>query len=150
MAGLSDNTKQLFLNRFEKVAPDATPLWGKLRGAQMIDHCNSVVLYTLGETPLLPFRGTFMFQYIAAPLLLTGVMKFPKNVPLPRTKNVSPPEPRDCELAVLQATIDRLLVEVRAGSFSPPHHPYFGNIGGKKWLKFHALHFDHHLRQFGV
>jgi len=147
---LSENSKSLYLNRFTKVAPDAKPLWGKMTGAQMIGHCNGVLLYTLGETPLLPFRGNFMYQYVVAPMLLTGVVKFPKNVPIPRAKNSPPMELRECDLETFKATVERLLIEAKDGTFKPPHHPYFGNIGAVRWLKFHALHFDHHLRQFGV
>lgn len=149
MPVLSESNLQFYLDRFAKVAPDAKPLWGKMSGAQMLGHVNMTLLYTLGETPLLAFRGNFKTQYIYAPLLLNGILKFPKNVPLPRAKNAPPPNFPEGDLDTLKATVDRVLAEVRAGTFAPPHHPYFGNIGPKRWMKFHAAHFDHHLRQFG-
>lgn len=150
MPVLSESNVQMYLDRFAKVAPDAKPLWGKMTGAQMLGHVNTTLLYTLGETPLLAFRGNFKTQYIYAPLALNGIVKFPKNVPLPRSKNQPPPKFPEGDFETLKATIDRVLAEAKAGEFSPPHHPYFGNIGPTNWLKFHAAHFDHHLRQFGV
>jgi oxepin-CoA hydrolase/3-oxo-5,6-dehydrosuberyl-CoA semialdehyde dehydrogenase len=150
MPALSESNVQTYLGRFAKVTPDAKPLWGKMSGAQMLGHVTSTLLYSLGETPLLQFRGNFKTQYIYAPLLLNGILKFPKNVPLPRGKNAPPPKFPEGDLASLKAATDRVLAEARAGEFAPPHHPYFGNIGPKRWLKFHAAHFDHHLRQFGL
>jgi len=147
---LSESNVQSYLDRFAKVAPDATPLWGKMSGAQMLGHVTMTLLYTLGEAPLLQFRGNFKTQYIYAPLLLNGILKFPKNVPLPRAKNQPPLKFPDGDLAGLKTAIDRVLADAKAGEFRPPHHPYFGNIGPHRWLKFHAAHFNHHLSQFGA
>lgn len=149
MPALSSANKHVYLGRFEKIAPDAKPLWGKMTGAQMFVHVTNTLLYTLCETPVIPFRGNFKTQFIYAPLLLNGILKFPKNVKIPHTKKSKPTTLTDGTLETLRATIDRVLAEADAGEFHPPHHPYFGNIGPEKWLKFHAAHFDHHLRQFG-
>jgi len=147
---LTEATKEQFIARFAKIQPNAQPLWGKMTGAQMIGHVDDVLRYTLCETPLVPFRGNFKFQYIFAPLLLNGILKFPKNVQIPRSKGAPPLEMRDGDLESFKKNIDRVLAEAREGTFKPPHHPYFGNIGPDRWLKFHGAHFDHHLRQFGV
>ena len=149
MPMLSESTVQSYMDRFAKVAPDAKPLWGKMTGAQMLGHVTGTLLYTLGEVPLLQFRGNFKTQYIYAPLLLNGILKFPKNVPLPRGKNQPAPKFPEGDLVSLKAAVDRVLAEYKAGEFAPPHHPYFGNIGPHRWMKFHAAHFDHHLGQFG-
>ena len=149
MPALSESNVRTYLDRFANVSPDAKPSWGKMSGAQMLGHVTNTLLYTLGETPLLAFRGNFKTQYIYAPLLLNGILKFPKNVPLPRSKNAPPPKFTDGNIDGLKTAADRVLAEAKAGEFSPPHHPYFGHIGPQRWLKFHAAHFDHHLRQFG-
>lgn len=149
MPNLSDSTAQSYLDRFAAVAPDAAPLWGKMNGAQMLGHVTNTLRYSLGETPLLAFRGNFKTQYIYAPLLINGIMPFPKNVRLPRSKGQPAPTFPEGDLDSLRAAIDRVLAEVKSGAFVPPHHPYFGNIGPRRWMKFHAAHFDHHLRQFG-
>ena len=150
MPMLSSSNLQQYLDRFSKVTPDAKPLWGKMTGAQMFGHVTSTLRYTLNETPLVPFRGTFVHQYIFAPLALNGIVKFPRNVKIPRAPNAPQQAPTDGDFGTLKATIERVLQEAAAGSYKPPHHPYFGNIGPTRWLKFHAAHFDHHLRQFGV
>lgn len=148
MAGLSEATVGRFLERFSKVAPDARPLWGSMTGAQMLGHVNATLLYTLGETPLVPFRGTFVRQYVFGPLVIHGIVKIPHNVRVPGTKKG---EVRfdDGDFETLKASVERVLAEAKAGTFKPPHHPFFGNIGPKNWMRFHGVHFDHHLRQFG-
>jgi len=149
MPALTSANKSVYLSRFEKIAPDAKPLWGKMTGAQMIGHVTGTLLYTLGDTPVIPFRGNFKTQFIYAPLLLNGILKFPKNVKIPQSKKAKPIQFTDGTIDVLSATIDRVLAELDAGEFHPPHHPFFGHIGPQKWMKFHAANFDHHLRQFG-
>ena len=150
MPMLSESNVQSYLDRFAKVTPDAKPKWGKMTGAQMLGHATNSVLYTLGDIPPMIFRGNFKTQYIYAPLLLNGIRKFPKSVPLPRGKKSAPAVFTEGDLQTLNATLDRMFAEVRAGEFDPPHHPYFGNIGPQRWLKFHAAHFNHHLEQFGL
>lgn len=150
MPVLTRQSAEEFLSRFRIVAPDAQPQWGKMNGAQMLGHVAGVVYYSMGRGPDVPFRGNFKTQYIYAPLLLNGVLKFPKNVRIPRKKGQPQLEPPSGDYDGLVAAVNALLAEVEKGEFNPVHHPYFGHIGVKGWLKFHAAHFDHHLRQFGV
>ena len=86
MPVLSSANKHVYLERFGKIASDAKPLWGKMTGAQMIGHVTGTLLYTLGDTPVLPFRGNFKTQYVYAPLLLNGILNFPKNIKIPQSK----------------------------------------------------------------
>jgi hypothetical protein len=150
MPKLTESTAQTYLDRFAQVAPDATPLWGKMNGAQMLGHVTLVLKYSMGQGQPMPFRGNFMMQYIVGPIMMTGLIKFPKNVPLPRKKGSPPITWPDGDLDSLKAALDEFLTSANNGTMYVMHHPYFGNIGVNGWRKFHAAHFDHHLRQFGA
>jgi hypothetical protein len=150
MTRLSESTLRGYLDRFQKIAPDAAPCWGKMTVPQMIGHVNGAVRYSMGYGPDIPFKGNWKTKYIFAPLILNGIKQVPRNIKVPRPKGAQSFDPPVAELATLESTLNELLAKARDGSFNPPHHPFFGMIGPHGWMKFHGVHLDHHLRQFGV
>jgi hypothetical protein len=50
--------------------------------------------------------------------------------------------------AALAASIERFCDPTR--SFTKEHHPFFGAMTTRQWLRWGYLHADHHLRQFGA
>ncbi len=145
MSRFSESTIDGFLTRFRSIDPETKPLWGEMTIAQMLGHLNGATRYSMGYGPDVPFRGNWKTKYIFAPLILNGIKQIPHNVRAPR--NV---QPASGDVDTLEATLRELLVMVREGNFNPPHHPFFGMIGPKGWMKFHGYHMDHHLRQFGA
>lgn len=134
-------------DKLSKLDPEQEPLWGSMRPPQMFAHMVTAIAYSLGKEEETPNEGGFMGRYIVWPLLSSGIMKLPKNVKAPKMYDAAAP----------QATLDELMAEAeefleKYESNTLPHvpHPYFGDIGPDNWAKLHAVHLDHHMRQFGA
>lgn len=133
--------------RLSKIDDDKKPLWGVMTAPQMRSHLLTALRYSLGKEQESPPEGNFFVRRVATPLLLSGIMKLPKNIQRPKLYDAAAPT----------ATVEELLAELRefyeqyqSSTFKPPPHPMLGDLGPTGWAKLHALHADHHLRQFGV
>lgn len=135
------------LARLEKIDEDATPLWGGMSAPQMRSHLRTALRYSLGKEEPSPDESSFVNKYILVPLLLSGTIKIPKNVKGPAMYDAALPT---ASVEELKAELDEYMVESAKSDFNPPKHPSLGDLGPIKWGKLHAVHMDHHLRQFGV
>lgn len=135
--------------RLNRIKPDARPLWGNMTRDLMIGHLIRSVKTSMGRGPTYPFVGNWFTRRVVAPLILHGLLPIPKNV-----KGVEPLVPHQGPLTgdteALHAVLETYLDLVQSGAISPPQHPVFGDIGVDGWAKLHVLHFEHHLKQFGV
>jgi hypothetical protein len=150
MVRFSESTMSVFLDRFRDIAPDTKPLWGKMTPPQMLGHVNSAVRYSMGYGPDLPFKGNWKTRFLFAPLILNGFKQIPHNIRVPRARDAQSNDPVTGDLDTLEASLHELLTMAGNGGFRPPYHPFFGTIGPNGWMKFHGVHMDHHLRQFGA
>lgn len=125
---------------------DAKPVWGRMSAPQMFAHMVAAFEYSLGRLPLTPNEGG-IFGRIAAPLILNGIIRIPKDQKAPSMYDAAAPSATAEELVRVIAEFHGRLGEP---GFSPPAHPFFGDIGKKGWAKLGIVHLEHHLRQFGV
>lgn len=133
--------------RFRRIAEDSKPLWGSMNPGEMRAHLLTAVRYSLGREEIAPPEGSWFIRTILTPLLINGWLKMPKNVAKPKMYDVQPPT---AELDALTGEMNEFAERYASGQFDPPAHPALGDLGAKGWAKLHAVHFDHHLRQFGV
>lgn len=135
--------------RLNRIKPDARPLWGSMTRDLMIGHLIRSVKTSMGKGPAYPFAGNWFMRRVIAPLTLNGLLPIPKNV-----KSVEPleahQEPPTGDTETLHAVLEAYLDSVQSGDISPPQHPVFGDIGVDGWAKLHVVHFEHHMKQFGV
>jgi hypothetical protein len=134
------------LRRLKGLRPGAKPAWGKLTAVGMTGHLIDAVRYSMGKAGGVRDRSNWLFRKVVAPLMLNGVIPIPKNIkadPLPNPSGRT-------DLETLHAVLDEYLALVQAGELNPKPHPAFGAIGVDGWARMHVLHFEHHLRQFGV
>ena len=135
------------VERMSKIDDDTKPLWGSMSAGQMRAHLQTALRYSLGKEKESPDESTFMVKYILCPILLSGLMKLPKNVARPAMYDAAAPT---ATLDEVKTELDEILGQVEKGAFEPPAHPSLGDLGPTRWGKLHNIHFDHHLRQFGV
>ncbi len=90
-----------------------------------------------------------MTRRVAGPLILQGLLPIPKNVRAPRRAVPTSGIHLQDDLETLQALLEEYLQLVQADELTCPPHPLFGDIGVDGWARFHVVHFEHHLRQFG-
>jgi hypothetical protein len=139
------------LARLERIPDDAVPHWGKLRKNTLIEHPIFTLQYSMGEHQPFPVLGKWYVRWFLAPLILHGILPLPKNVPIPKkwaAQGVTLRSPGD--LNTLAGCMEEYLKHVQEGTLVPNPHPAFGYIGVDGWDRMHVIHFEHHLRQFGV
>jgi hypothetical protein len=132
--------------RLGKIRPDATPAWGRLTPRGMIQHLADAVRYSMGKGDDLPDASTWFTRNVAAPLILNGIIRIPRNAKEPGYTSRGG---RD-DLESLHAILEEYLGLVQAGEFEARRNPVLGDIGVDGWARLHMVHFEHHLRQFGV
>jgi hypothetical protein len=135
------------MGRMRRIAEESKPLWGVMNPGQMRAHLMTAIRYSLGKEPPSPPEGSWFLRTILAPLLINGWLKMPKNVDRPKLYDVQPPS---ADIDALQAEMMEFLEKYGEGRLDPPPHPSLGDLGPNGWAKLHAVHIDHHLRQFGV
>jgi len=134
-------------NRFATLAPDTEPQWGSMRPPQLFAHLQTAVAYSLGKEKETPNEGGFLGRWLAGPLILSGIIKIPKNTKGPKMYDAAAPE---ATLGDFRAEAEEFLERYQAGTLPDIAHPYFGNFGVEGWKKLHIIHFQHHMAQFGV
>ena len=137
------------VERLGRVKPDAQPRWGTMTPEQMIAHLVDVVLFSMGQGGDMPDVGNWFTRNVAGPLLLHGIVRLPKNLKTPKTIN-KPPRTGPDDLETLHAVLEDYLGLVQSGELEPKRHPALGDLGVDDWARLHVVHFEHHMRQFGV
>jgi hypothetical protein len=139
------------IERLKRIPDDAKPKWGTLDKAGVIRHLIWVIHHSMGRSKQMPYLGNFITVHLVAPLVLNGFIPIPKNVKAPKhvvAAGATLQDPGDLE--TLQALLEEYISLVQADELKPSFHPAFGYIGVDGWDKMHVLHFEHHLKQFGV
>lgn len=137
--------------RMAALPEDAKPQWGSMSRDQLFGHLNKTLLYTFGEGPEMPFRGTLKTRLLFRYVILFGIKEIPHNVKLPRPDGVSEEQlfPK-ATFGDLKETIDRYVESTTQAALSTRMHPFFGPFSPSNWQRFHLLHFTHHMKQFGI
>ena len=139
------------VERLGGIKRDAIPRWGLLRRDSMIEHLIWSLRHSMGRSRTIPFFGNCFTRCIKRPLVLAGVLPITAAMHLPehlRDQGLTAREPGDLE--TLQAILEEYLTLVQADVLKPAPHPTFGRMDIDGWDRFHVLHFEHHLRQFGT
>lgn len=134
--------------RLSTLSQDATPVWGAMTPGQMIAHLRESVEYSMGLGPKVRIRTNWFARRILAPLYLNGLLPLPRNAEGLHGGSGRAGVGMDTE--ALWTVVDEYLGLVHTGEVDPAAHPRFGDIGVEGWGKLHVLHFEHHMRQFGL
>jgi hypothetical protein len=137
--------RQELVERLDRLAPEAKPLWGKMTAPQMLAHLADWMLMAKGELNTAPRNRALSFF----PLKQLAIywLPFPKGVPT---------APELLSRKPLSWTVERAALREHVKSFETldptvlPEHPVFGAMTPRAWYVLGYRHMDHHLRQFGV
>ncbi|MCF6284414.1 MAG: DUF1569 domain-containing protein [Candidatus Hydrogenedentes bacterium] len=138
------------VQRLGGIRPDARPRWGSLSRDELIEHLIWAMRHSMGRSRRIPFVGNGFTRYLARPLILAGVLPLSRNSRAARSlqrQGLRTQEPGDLE--TLQAILEEYLGLVQADELKPAPHPTLGHLDIDGWDRFHVLHFEHHLKQFG-
>lgn len=129
---------------------DTKPLWGGMTPGQMRAHMNAVMKSNMGDGPDANFHGNFITRHVFRRLVLAGLVEIPHNVKLPSKMRSVVIDIPEIPLEELRATLNTYLDKLERGELKSRTHPFFGLLTPSEWQQFHAAHFKHHLKQFGV
>jgi len=139
------------LSRLESMPEDARPQWGAMTRGQLIGHLASMLRYTAGEGPEIPFKGNFKSRTVFKFLILSGIKPIPHNVRLPRPAEI-PKEAwfKEESITQLREAVDAYFAMAAENALPTRIHPFFGPLTGRQWQRMHRIHAIHHLTQFGI
>lgn len=138
--------KQDIVDRINKLTTESKALWGKMKVAQMLAHCQMPIGVAEGTHQL---KRT-LFGRIVGPLvksMLYNGKPFKPNLPTDPSF-IMHGEGKDFEMEK-----QKLLTMI--SNFSEKNminetHPFFGKLTKEQWSKGMWKHLDHHLQQFEV
>lgn len=137
------------IGRINNLSPDTQPLWGKMRVAEMLAHCN--VAYEMVFTDKHPKpRGfkKFMIKLFAKKIVV-GPQPYKKNIRTAPEFLISDERDFDTEKKRLIGYLEKTQ-QLGASHFEGKESHAFGKLTVKEWNILFYKHLDHHLGQFGV
>jgi hypothetical protein len=149
MANIFDKeANKSLLERFEKITPESTSLWGKMNAAQMVLHCQKPIDVAEGRIMISGGLMGFLFGKMAKNSFLKN-NAFGKNSPTASEFKVTFAPDFDKEKQTLTNQIKRF-GEKGPAVITNKKHPFFGEMTDEEWGRLHYVHLDHHLKQFGA
>jgi hypothetical protein len=136
------------LARFEKLAPNMKPLWGRMSGPQTVAHLADWFRMAIGAIRVESKKTPLRFTPIK--LLVIYVLPFPKNVPTAPELQKSEPGVWTEDTRDLKDLVRRAVQKHADKNAKWPDHPVFAKLTGDQWGILAYRHTDHHLRQFGL
>ena len=148
MKKLSDHgTIDEIITRIDMLREDSKPLWGKMNPAQMFTHLNRYMELTFGEIKLKRELGGILLSYFARKKLFTEEY-LPKNMPTNPYFVIKDERNFEAEKFRLIEYVNKM--EKSGNTTFIGRHPFFGKLTPLEWERLTLVHFDHHLRQYGV
>lgn len=139
-----------FTLRLDGLRPETKAQWGSMNVTQMLTHMNDAFRLSLGMKEAKD-KSNFFWNKILFPVVVYGLGFFPKNsdAPVEINQQIEGSKPRDfyTELEFLKKMLD-VFNEREEEKLKP--HPLFGKLDKKQWRDLLKIHFNHHLKQFGV
>lgn len=138
--------------RLDALPSDAQPAWGSLTRDGVIAHLVGAFEYSMSQHESLPPQSGIPFPGLIGRLVINGILSIPKNVRF-RGKGggVAPViQSEKGDIEGLRAVMEEFIEGVERGNLRLGRHPAFGEFTPKQWLKFHRVHVNHHLKQFGA
>jgi hypothetical protein len=136
-------TRLLF--RLGRLKQDARPRWGKMTPRDLVRHLAQSLKYSMGRLGGAADRSNAVTRGIIKPLVLKRIVPIMKNL-----KCTLPADNQTENLDSLHVLLEEYLALVQAGELHPCAHPALGPLDVDEWARLHVLHFEHHLRQFGI
>jgi Protein of unknown function (DUF1569) len=137
-----------FIARINLLTNESRPIWGKMTVDQMLSHCQAPIDVAFGTLPL---RSNWFMKLIGK-LFKNKILnsnEFKKDSPTAPDFIRKGSYDFETTKAELIAKFSKF-AELGHQSITSKKHPFFGEMSYEEWDKLHAMHLDHHLKQFGV
>lgn len=137
--------------KLKSLTADASPLFGKMNGQQMVEHLSAVLQIANGNWKI----DIFVADEKAArrkPFLDTE-----NEIQTGFKASFLAEDPNPVKFESMEEAVDDLIVQVKTFTEvfeEHPNrtviHPFFGELDHAYWKKFQVKHFTHHFKQFGL
>ncbi|WP_299669290.1 hydroxymethylglutaryl-CoA reductase, degradative [uncultured Polaribacter sp.] len=140
-----DNVRSLL----SSLKADAKPLFGKMNGQQMVEHVSFLLKVSNGKVDADFFVEDDKSARRKAFLNTEGELQIGFKAPMLSE------EPYPAKFSTMQESINNLILQTNDfqkhfENVKTENHPFFGELDYEYWKKFHAKHFTHHFKQFGL
>lgn len=142
------NLTQLFID-FDI---ETKPIWGKMSLQHAVEHLSNTIKTSNGKIVLKkPDVPDHMFDQLRK--FLVGKNEFPMGFISPLVGEDLP----NLRFEKIEKAIEELQNEIKTyaefwnqNPSATFFNPTFGTLNHEQWQKFHAKHFTHHFKQFGI
>lgn len=139
-----------FVRRLEAIKPEDKPRFGTLTPPGMVRHLRHMIELSLGEASE-PDQSNIFFRIVVRPLFFHVFTTWPGGkFKGPPSITPSADGDLDSERKLLLEKLARFADLAAAEPQRPTAHPIFGSVPLGYWTRMHGVHFEHHLRQYGV
>lgn len=145
---LDRTTMAQYLERIEALRPDTKPQWGKLDATGMVAHLTQSFRISLGEVPVTDRSNWFLRRF--GVIMAFGPLPIPRNVTGPAEffpKSVAEFEE---EKRAWREAMERFVAAAESDPDRKHVSPLMGPLPLRTWQRIHAVHMDHHFKQFGL
>ena len=143
---LNENLLRTKLTELER---NTKPVFGKMKGQQMIEHLSFLMQISNGKVNADYFVDDEKAKRRKAFLDTDGELQVGFKAPLLSE------EPNLEKFENIEVAIDDLIQQIEdfKAHFETAkleNHPFFGELDYDYWVKFHVKHFTHHFKQFNL
>jgi hypothetical protein len=144
--------KAEILARLQRLHPNTPRRWGSMSAAGMVCHVGDGYRLLAGEKPARD-RSTLLGRTALKWVALYAPLRWPPGIAttpeFDQGAGGTPPEEFAADVARVLDLLERVAKQ-DPRTFDARHHPIFGRLSARAWLRWGYLHADHHLRQFGL
>jgi len=142
------NSAGTYKNRLRELKPDTDGKFGKMSASDMLSHLRKIFDTSNGDVDA-PDESIFVLRKVGVPLMMAGLMPMVPGV----LKTHSSYEPTDlddfeAEKQSVLTAMDKFVEELEADPDLKRVIPLMGPMTLHQWSVMHALHTQHHLKQF--
>ncbi|MBN7811802.1 DUF1569 domain-containing protein [Algoriphagus sp. H41] len=141
------------LHRLQKLASDSPAQFGVMSPQHMVEHLSLTVKISYDRIKIPEFEPGKNELVLKQELLYSSI-QFPRGIRAPGLGEGALLPLRFSNLNEAKEELLKSLTNYtryfKENPEARPVHPRFGRLMHGEWEIFHAKHFEHHLRQFGV
>lgn len=138
-----------FERRLMCLMPGAVRRWGTMDVSAMLAHLRKTFESVRDDTGI-EDRSTW-FSRTVVRFLVLNVLPIPRGrIKAPAALFPAPCGAMEDERLLLRRAMQQFVAVAEAEPERRCRHPFFGLLTLRQWQRMHALHVDHHFRQFGV
>lgn len=137
-----------YKNRLRELKPDTEGKFGKMSASDMLSHLRKIFDTSNGDVEA-PDESVFVLRVLGIPLMMAGLMPMvPGVLKTHSTYEPSNVEDFEAEKKSVLAAMDKFVEEFEADPQLKRVIPLMGPMTMRQWSVMHALHTNHHLKQF--